>query len=73
VAKSQGKDTTVLLGLKGLEVVAVKEEGDKLVVEVEPGRGEGRCRHCGCLGVSPHGKGKRREVVHSWIGAGGYT
>lgn len=68
MAKSQGKDTTVLLGLKGLKVVAVKEEGDKLMVEVELDGGERRCPHCGGLEVSPHGKGKWREVLHSWLG-----
>lgn len=67
MAKSQLKDTTVLLGLKGVRVKGVKEEEGRLVVEVKLEGGEGRCPHCGCLALSPHGKGKWREVLHSWI------
>ena len=57
---------TILLGLEGYRVRAVREEGDKMVVEAEKEWSEGKCPRCGNIRLHRHGKARPRETLHSW-------
>jgi len=66
MAKSQENGTTILLGLKGYEVGAVKEDSKGVTVEVRVS-GEGACyAYCGGKRLYRHGACLPRRVLHSW-------
>jgi len=66
MAKSQQDSITILLGIKGYKVGKVREGEEDFVVEVESLPKRGPCPCCGCTYVYSNGKGKIREVLHSW-------
>ena len=65
MANGQGDGITILLGLKGYNVVEIWEEGDRIIVEVEKKGREG-CPYCGSWKLYRHGKSREREVLHTW-------
>jgi len=66
MAESQENGTTILLGLKGYEVGAVKEDSKGVTVEVRVS-GEGACcPYCGGKKLYRHGACLPRRVLHSW-------
>ena len=65
MAKSQENGTAILLGLKGYEVGAVKEDSKGVTVEVRVS-GEGACcPGCGTKTLYRHGACLSRRVLHS--------
>ena len=66
MAKSQENGTTILLGLKGYEVVTVIESEGKIIVEARAQESKAVCPYCSSVKLYWHGLGKRRRVLHSW-------
>lgn len=66
MAKSQENGTTILLGLKGYEVVTVTESEGKIIVEASAQENKPVCPCCSSVKLYRHGLGKRRRVLHSW-------
>jgi transposase len=66
MAKSQENGTTILLGLKGYEVVTVTESEGKIIVEASAQENKPVCPCCSSVKLYRHGLCKRRRVLHSW-------
>ena len=66
MAKSQENGTTILLGLKGYEVVTVTGSEGKIIVKARAQGSKPVCPYCSSVNLYRHCLGKRRWVLHSW-------
>ena len=57
---------TILLGVKDVKVGEVTEYEDRIVVKASMEKKEEKCPYCGSEKLYKHGKGRTRQVLHSW-------
>ena len=57
---------TILLGVKDLKIGEVIEYEKKIVVKASLKKREEICPYCGSAKLYKHGKGRTRQVLHSW-------
>ena len=61
----QDNSIKILLRLKGYDIGDIKEEGDKIILEIAINRRD-KCPYCGSGRLYRYGKCKTREVLHTW-------
>jgi len=66
MARGQDNGITILLGVKDVKVGEVTEYEDRIVVKASMEKKEEKCPYCGSEKLYKHGKGRTRQVLHSW-------
>jgi transposase len=66
MARGQDNGITILLGVKDLKIGEVTEYEEKIVVKASIKKREEICPYCGSAKLYKHGKGRTRQVLHTW-------
>ena len=66
MARGQNNGITILLGVKDVKVGEVTEYEDRIVVKASTNKKKEICPYCGSAKLYKHGKGRTRQVLHSW-------
>ena len=66
MARGHNNGITILLGVKDLKIGEVIEYEDRIVVKASLKKREEICPYCGSAKLYKHGKGRTRQVLHSW-------
>ena len=66
MARGHNNGITILLGVKDVKVGEVTEYEDRIVVKASMEKKGEKCPYCGSVKLYKHGKGRTREVLHTW-------
>jgi len=66
MVRGHNNGITILLGVKDLKIGEVIEYEDRIVVKASLKKREEICPYCGSVKLYKHGKGRTREILHTW-------
>ena len=66
MARGHNNGITILLGVKDIKIGEVTEYEDRIVVKASLKNRKEICPYCGSGKLYKHGKGRTREVLHTW-------
>ncbi len=66
MARGHNNGITILLGVKDIKIGEVTEYEDRIVVKASMEKKEEKCPPSGSGKLYHHGKGRTREVLHTW-------